>query len=50
MKAQEGCGFYRTLSGPQDQSAHERVKKNLLPSNTRDRTRAVQPVVKLLAA
>ena len=35
--------FYRRLSGPQDQSGHEGVKKNLHPSDTRDRTRAVQP-------
>ena len=34
--------FYRRLSGPQDQSGHEGVKKNLHPSDTRDRTRAVQ--------
>ena len=36
--------FYRRLSGPQDQSGHEGVKKNLHTSETRDRTRAVQPV------
>ena len=42
--------FYRMLSGPQDQSGHEGVKKNLHPSDTRDRTRAVQPVAKRLAA
>ena len=42
--------FYRRLGGPQDQSGHEGVKKNLHPSDTRDRTRAVQPVVKCLAA
>ena len=34
--------FYRKLSGPQGQSEHEGVKKNLHPSDTRDRTRAVQ--------
>ena len=34
--------FYRRLSGPQGQSGHEGVKKNLHPSDTRDRTRAVQ--------
>ena len=42
--------FYRRLSVPQDQSGHEGVKKNLHPSDTRDRTRAVQPLVKRLAA
>ena len=41
--------FYRGLSGPHDQSGHEGVKKNLHPSDTRDRTRAVQPVAKRLA-
>ena len=44
------CSFYRRLSGPQDQSGHEGVKKKLHPSDIRDRTRAVQPVVKRLAA
>ena len=34
--------FYRRLSESQDQSGYEGVKKNLHPSNTRDRTRAVQ--------
>ena len=38
------------LSGPQDQSGHEGAKKNLHPSDTRDRTRAVQPVAQRLAA
>ena len=42
--------FYRRLSGPQDQSGHEGVKKNLDPSDTRHRTRAVQPAAKRLAA
>ena len=42
--------FYRRLSGPQDQSGHGGVKENLHPSDIRDRTRALQPVVKLLAA
>ena len=42
--------FYRRLSGPQDQSGHEGAKKNLHPSDTRDRTRAVQPVAQRLAA
>ena len=32
--------FYRRLSG------HKGVKKNLHPSDTRDRTRAVQPIAK----
>ena len=41
--------FYRRLIGPQDQSGHERAKKNLHPSDTRDRTRAVQPVAQRLA-
>ena len=38
--------MYRTLSGPQDHSRHEVVKKNLHPSDTLDQTRAVQPVAK----
>ena len=42
--------FYRRLSGPQGKSGHEGVKKNLHPSDTRDRTRAVQPAAKRLAA
>ena len=33
--------IYRRLSGPQNQSEHEGVKKNLYPSNTQDRTRAI---------
>ena len=37
--------FYRRLSGPQDQSGHERAKKNLHPSDTW----AVQPVAQRLA-
>ena len=44
----EESPFYRRLSGPQDQSGHERANKNLHPSDTRDRTRAVQPVLKRL--
>ena len=40
--------FYRRLSGPQDQSGYKRVKKNLHPSDTWDRTRAVQPAAKSL--
>ena len=42
--------FYRTLSVPQDQSGDEGVKKNLHPSDTRDRNRVVQPELKRLAA
>ena len=42
--------FYRSLSGLQEQSGHEGVKENLHPSDTRDRTRAVQPVGKRLSA
>ena len=42
--------IYRRLRRPQDQSEHEGVKKNLHPSDTRDRTRAVQPVPKRLVA
>ena len=42
--------YYSRLSGPQKQSGYEGVKKNLHPSDTRDRTRAVEPVVKRLAA
>ena len=42
--------FYRRLSEPQDQSGHEGAKQNLHPSDTRDRTRAFQPVVKRLDA
>ena len=42
--------FYRRLSGPQGQFGHEGVKKNLHPSDTRDRTRAVQPIAQRLAA
>ena len=41
--------FYRRLSEPNDQSGHEGVKKNLHTSDTRDQTRAVQPVAKRLA-
>ena len=42
--------FYRRLSGPQDQSGHDGMKKNLHTSDTWDRSRAVQPVAKRLAA
>ena len=42
--------FYRRLSEPLDQSGHEGAKKNLHPSDTRDRTRTVQPVAQRLAA
>ena len=38
--------FYWRLSGPQGQSGREGVKKNLHPSDTQDRTRAVQPAAK----
>ena len=41
--------FYRRLSGPLGQFEHEGMKKNLHSSDTRDRTRAVQPVVKRVA-
>ena len=41
--------FYRRLYGPQDQSGHEGLKKNLHSCVTRDRTRAVLPVVKRFA-
>ena len=40
--------FFRRFSGPQVQSGHEEVKKNLHPSDTRGRIRAVQPVAKRL--
>ena len=33
-----GYSFYSTLSGPQEQSAHEAMKKNLHPSDIRART------------
>ena len=42
--------FYRRLSGPQDQPGHGGVKKNLHPSGIQDRTRAIQPIAKCLAA
>ena len=42
--------FYRRLSGIQDHCGHEGTKKNLHPSDTRDRTRAVHPVVKRFVA
>ena len=42
--------FYRRLSLPQGQSGHEGVKKILHSSDTRNQTRAVQPVAKRLAA
>ena len=41
--------FCRRLSGPQDQSGHEGVKKNLHPSDTWDQTWVVQPVARHLA-
>ena len=40
--------YYSRLSGPQEQSGYEGVKKNLHPSDIRDRTRAVEPVAKRL--
>ena len=42
--------FYRRLSGPQDPSGHKGAKKNLHSSDTRDWTRAIQPVAQCLAA
>ena len=42
--------FYTRLSGPQDQSGHEGVKKDLHPSDTRDRARTVQSVVVVVVA
>ena len=41
--------FYKRLSGPQDRFGLWGMKKNLYPSDTRDRTWAIQPVVKRLA-
>ena len=38
------------MSGPQEQSGHEGVKEISTPSDTRDRTRAIEPVTKSLAA
>ena len=37
--------FYRRLTGPQDQSGHKGVKKNLHSSDTQDRTRVMQPII-----
>ena len=45
-----GYSFYKRLSELQDQCGHEGVNKNLPPSDTRNRTQAVQPVPKRLAA
>ena len=42
--------IFRRLSGPQDQSGQEGVKKNLHHSDTQDQTWAVQPVGKHLVA
>ena len=42
--------FYRRLSGPQDQSGHEGVKKNLHLFDTGDQTWAIRHIVKHLAA
>ena len=50
VKVPHRNSFYRRLSGPQDNSGHGGVKKNLHPSDTRDRTRTVQPLAKCLAA
>ena len=36
--------FFRCLSGPQDQSGHEGIKKIPRPSDTRNRTRTVQSI------
>ena len=41
--------IYRRLSGPQGQSGHEGVKKNLHPFDTWDQTRIVQSIAKHLA-
>ena len=43
-----GTNFMGGSVDPQGQSGHEGVKKNLHPTNTRERTRAVQPVAKLI--
>ena len=40
--------FYMRLSGPQDQSGNEGVKKNIHPSDTRNQARVPQPVAKRL--
>ena len=42
--------FYKRLSGTQSQSGHGGVKKISTPSDTRNRTRAVEPIAKRLAA
>ena len=39
-----GTLFYEGLSGTQDQSGHKRSKKNLHPSDTRDRTSGALPL------
>ena len=44
-----GNSFYRRLSGSQDQSEQGEVKKNLHPSDTQDRTRAILSIAKCLA-
>ena len=41
--------IYIRLSGPQDQSGHKGVKKNLHLYDTWDPTQAVQPIAKRLA-
>ena len=45
----EKASFYKKLSGPRDQFEHG-VKENLYPFDARDRTRAVEPIVKHLVA
>ena len=47
-KAQYRYSLYRRVSGPQDQSGHEGMEKNLHPSVIQDRIRAIQPVTKRL--
>ena len=41
-----GYSFYRRPSGHQGQSVYKEVKKNIHPSDTRDRILAVQAVAK----
>ena len=42
--------FYKRLSEPQNQSGYEGMNKYHHPSDTRDRTRAVQSIAKRLNA
>ena len=42
--------FYSRLSGPQEQSGYEGVKRISTPSDTQDRTWAVETVAKCLVA